>query len=198
MVIADANTLWLIAGCLAFVLALVGLGIRSSIARSGHDVAKQNTELQNELKRMKASQSAPASLEASLRKRALTEALNREPRLGDATDPESRRQLQALVDSVTEELRLADEVAQFKVERDAAAQRQQLAAETEQRIQRAREQEAAELRLTEADLAGLPEGFYVDPLNVHRSRYWDGEQWDTETYPRKRRTPHPLPPRKPR
>ncbi len=194
MILADANVLWLIAGCLAVVVALVGFGIRSSVNRSSSDVRRQNLELQNELKRLKAAQSHPLDQEAALRKRALVEALRREPELGDAPDPESRRQLQALVDAVTEELRLSDEVAQLKAERDAAAQREALAAVTEQRIQQAREQEAAELRLTEADLVGLPEGFYVDPLNEHRSRYWDGERWDTETYPRERRTPNALPP----
>lgn len=36
--------------------------------------------------------------------------------------------------------------------------------------------------------AGVREGFYVDPFDPTRERYWDGEQWDTETYPRERRT----------
>ena len=35
---------------------------------------------------------------------------------------------------------------------------------------------------------GIPEGFYVDPLDPTRERYWDGKHWDTETYPRERRT----------
>ena len=35
---------------------------------------------------------------------------------------------------------------------------------------------------------GIREGFYVDPLDPTRERYWDGKQWDTETYPRERRT----------
>lgn len=35
---------------------------------------------------------------------------------------------------------------------------------------------------------GIREGFYVDPFDPTRERYWDGNQWDTETYPRERRT----------
>lgn len=35
---------------------------------------------------------------------------------------------------------------------------------------------------------GIREGFYVDPLDPTRERYWDGKHWDTETYPRERRT----------
>lgn len=37
--------------------------------------------------------------------------------------------------------------------------------------------------------AGMREGFYVDPFDPTRERYWDGDHWDTETYPRERRTP---------
>jgi len=29
----------------------------------------------------------------------------------------------------------------------------------------------------------LEPGFYIDPLDVTRERYWSGEDWDTETYP---------------
>jgi hypothetical protein len=29
----------------------------------------------------------------------------------------------------------------------------------------------------------LEPGFYIDPLDATRERYWSGEEWDTETYP---------------
>lgn len=36
--------------------------------------------------------------------------------------------------------------------------------------------------------AGMDEGFYVDPMDSSLERYWDGDTWDTETYPRRKHT----------
>ena len=96
MVIADTNTLWLIAGVLAFVVAMIGLGIRSSVKKSGEALRAQNRQLHLEVKNLKATQGSGTNQEADLRKRAVVEALYRAPALGEATDPASRRQLRTL------------------------------------------------------------------------------------------------------
>lgn len=39
---------------------------------------------------------------------------------------------------------------------------------------------------------GLAEGFYIDPLDDSRERFWSGEEWDIGTYPRRVDTPPAL------
>ena len=46
----------------------------------------------------------------------------------------------------------------------------------------------------EGPYRGVAAGFYIDPLDHSRERYWDGEHWNDETDPRSAKTPFAPPP----
>jgi hypothetical protein len=71
------------------------------------------------------------------------------------------------------EERFADEIASHIVKKQSASGGQQLRKVTAQ----------PQHPLAPTAYLGLEPGFYVDPLDEFRERYWSGGEWDTETYP---------------
>lgn len=159
VVVASADSLWLIAGVFALLLGVLAFGINYNIRKSREAANESNRRLQQEVQRLRAKESSdphPLSpVRPDFRREALAEALRRRPDLADAQDQESTRQLQELVTEVERELSLRHEVETLKAERAAAdeAERRraemvereaQRAAESERRAEAARQQ--AELR----------------------------------------------------
>jgi hypothetical protein len=149
VIVADADSLWLIAAAIALSLGILGFGLNYNLRKNRASAEKDAEVLRKEVRRMRSTQSSEALTEAELRQRALEEALIRNPRLAEATDSDSVRELQRIVDEITEEMRLRHQVAELKAKQDAERQREETA--RQMAAQRAAAQREAEERARVAD-----------------------------------------------
>jgi hypothetical protein len=121
VVIADASSLWLLVTLVILAIGVVGLGINANIRRSRDSSMRQAGELQEEVRRLRTEQAKvkfeqerAAQDEAELRRRALEEALRREPDLQLAHDEAAAARLTALVDQIVQELVIRRELEEVK------------------------------------------------------------------------------------
>jgi hypothetical protein len=174
MVSADASSLWLLVTLVILAISVVGLGINANIRRSRDTSMRQAEGLQEEVRRLRAEQAKvkleqerAAQDEAGLRRRALEEALRREPDLRHAKDEAAVARLTALVDQIVQEFSIRQELDEVKATEAERARLAELAREAEirkaeerKRQQATRDAEKAkrreEARLRQEYLESLP------------------------------------------
>ena len=194
MVLLDSESLVTLVWVGAICIFLAAGAVTYTIRRSGRQATSANKSLEAELGRLRSDHTVAESDERELRSQATAEALRREPELAERMDPESLKRLRDLVAEISAEIQIRQDVERIK----AQQLRESQLTEAQRSAARLREEhlrrEAEQLSQTEHLFVGMAEGFYVDPLNANRERYWDGRRWDYVTYPKGKRTKRPQAP----
>lgn len=148
-IVVDTDTLWLIGGGVVLAIGLIALGININIRLSRESARDESRALRKQVKRLEESQSGALIPDSELRREALGEALRRRPELAEASDSESARELQTLVEEVTKELTIRQEIAALKAHEEEQRRRAEAEAEAARRTEEAKRMAAERQRAAE-------------------------------------------------